>query len=235
MIYYDFHLHSALSPCGDADMTPNNIVGMAKIIGLDAIAVTDHNTVGNVRAAMEVGRELGVTVVPGMEVETAEEIHILTLYPSIEAAEYAAKEVYDHLPMIKNRPDIFGEQCFMDSEDNITGYEEKLLLTATTLSYNSLFDLVGTAGGLFIPAHVDRHSYSMLTNFGFMPDDVDIKYVELSKRVEDVQGYLESRSELKKYKLFRDSDAHYLTDLSERVNLFEIDNVSEIFKGGLLR
>ena len=235
MIYYDFHLHSALSPCGDADMTPNNIVGMAKIIGLDAIAVTDHNTVGNVRAAMEVGRELGVTVVPGMEVETAEEIHILTLYPSIEAAEYAAKEVYDHLPMIKNRPDIFGEQCFMDSEDNITGYEEKLLLTATTLSYNSLFDLVGTAGGLFIPAHVDRHSYSMLTNFGFMPDDVDIKYVELSKRVEDVQGYLESRSELKKYKLFRDSDAHYLTDLSERVNSFEIDNVSEIFKGGLLR
>ena len=184
---------------------------------------------------MEVGRELGVTVVPGMEVETAEEIHILTLYPSIEAAEYAAKEVYDHLPMIKNRPDIFGEQCFMDSEDNITGYEEKLLLTATTLSYNSLFDLVGTAGGLFIPAHVDRHSYSMLTNFGFMPDDVDIKYVELSKRVEDVQGYLESRSELKKYKLFRDSDAHYLTDLSERVNSFEIDNVSEIFKGGLLR
>ena len=235
MIYYDFHLHSALSPCGDSDMTPNNIVGMAKIIGLDAIAVTDHNTVGNVRAAMEVGRELGVTVVPGMEVETAEEIHILTLYPSIEAAEYAAKEVYDHLPMIKNRPDIFGEQCFMDSEDNITGYEEKLLLTATTLSYNSLFDLVGTAGGLFIPAHVDRHSYSMLTNFGFMPDDVDIKYVELSKRVEDVQGYLESRSELKKYKLFRDSDAHYLTDLSERVNSFEIDNVSEIFKGGLLR
>ena len=235
MIYYDFHLHSALSPCGDADMTPNNIVGMAKIIGLDAIAVTDHNTVGNVRAAMEVGRELGVTVVPGMEVETAEEIHILTLYPSIEAAEYAAKEVYDHLPMIKNRPDIFGEQCFMDSEDNITGYEEKLLLTATTLSYNSLFDLVGTAGGLFIPAHVDRHSYSMLTNFGFMPDEVDIKYVELSKRVEDVQGYLESRSELKKYKLFRDSDAHYLTDLSERVNSFEIDNVSEIFKGGLLR
>ena len=235
MIYYDFHLHSALSPCGDADMTPNNIVGMAKIIGLDAIAVTDHNTVGNVRAAMEVGRELGVTVVPGMEVETAEEIHILTLYPSIEAAEYAAKEVYNHLPMIKNRPDIFGEQCFMDSEDNITGYEEKLLLTATTLSYNSLFDLVETAGGLFIPAHVDRHSYSMLTNFGFMPDDIDIKYVELSKRVEDVQGYLESRSELKKYKLFRDSDAHYLTDLSERVNSFDIDNVSEIFKGGLLK
>ena len=235
MIRYDFHLHSALSPCGDMDMTPNNIVGMAKIKGLTAIALSDHNTTGNVRAAMEVGKEYELTVIPGMEVETEEEVHILTLYPSVEAAEYASEEVYKKLPMIRNRPEIFGEQCLMDAEDNITGHEEKLLLTATTLSMNSLYDLVKTAGGLFIPAHIDRHSYSVLTNLGCIPKDRDIRYVELSKRVEDVAGYLESRPELSDYVIFRDSDAHYLEDISEPVNSFDIDDVTDIFKGGLLR
>ena len=216
-------------------MTPNNIVGMAKIKGLTAIALSDHNTVGNVRAAMEVGREYELTVIPGMEVETEEEVHILTLYPSIEAAEYASEEVYKKLPMIPNRPEIFGEQCFMDAEDNITGHEEKLLLTATALSMNSLYDLVKTAGGLFIPAHIDRHSFSVLTNLGCIPGDRDIRYVELSKRVEDVAGYLDSRPELKEYVIFRDSDAHYLEDISEPINGFDIDDVMDIFKGGLLR
>lgn len=93
-IKYDFHMHSALSPCGDMDMTPNNIVNMAKLIGLDAIAVTDHNSIGNVRSAMKVGESVGLKVVPGMEVETNEEVHILTLYPDISAAEYVAEIVY---------------------------------------------------------------------------------------------------------------------------------------------
>lgn len=232
MIYYDFHIHSALSPCGDADMTPNNIIGMAKIKELDAVAVTDHNTVGNVRSAMEVGQQLGVTVIPGMEVETEEEVHILTLYPSIEAAEYVASEVYKKLPPISNRPDIYGEQCFMDADDNITGYEEKLLLSPAMMSIETLFSVVEEAKGLFIPAHVDRHSYSILTNLGFMPDNIDIKFIELSKRVEDIESYLDSRSELKKYKVFRDSDAHYLGDISERINYFDIDNIDELFNGG---
>lgn len=232
MIYYDFHIHSALSPCGDADMTPNNIVGMAKIIGLDAVAISDHNTVGNVRAAMEVGRRLCVKVIPGMEVETEEEVHILTLYPSIDAAEYAADAVYKKLPDIPNRPDIFGEQRIIDSDDNIIGYENKLLLSASAMSIDSLFALVKEAGGLFIPAHVDRHSYSILTNLGFMPDNIDIRCIELSKRVEDVGAYLDSRPELKKYKIFRDSDAHYLSDISEREAFLDIDNIGELFKGG---
>ncbi|MBO4898071.1 MAG: PHP domain-containing protein [Clostridia bacterium] len=231
MIYYDFHIHSALSPCGDNDMTPNNIVGMAKVTGLDAVAVTDHNTVGNVRAAMKVGEEYDVTVIPGMEVETEEEVHILTLYPTIEAAEYAAAEVYKKLPDIKNKPEIFGEQRIMDEEDNIIGYEDKLLLSATSLSIESLFDLVKTAGGLFAPAHVDRHSYSILTNLGFMPDNIDIRYIEISKLVEDTGAYMESRPELKKYKILRDSDAHYLPDISPKEACLDFDDIRDLFKG----
>ena len=230
MIYYDFHIHSALSPCGDNDMTPNNIVGMAKVTGLDAIAVTDHNTVSNVRAAMKVGEEMQIKVLPGMEVETEEEVHILTLYPTVEAAEYAAAEVYKKLPDIKNKPEIFGEQQIIDEEDNVTGYEEKLLLSAAALSLDSLFDLVKTAGGLFIPAHVDRHSYSVLTNLGFMPDYLDIRYIEVSKRVEDVKSYTESRSELKKYNVLRDSDAHYLQDISQKEAFLDFDDIGKLFE-----
>ena len=229
MIYYDFHIHSCLSPCGDMDMTPNNIVNMAMLSGLDTIAVSDHNSIGNVASCIEVGKACGVTVLPGMEVETAEEVHMLTLYPSLDAAEEIYNEVYKNLPPIKNRPEICGQQAYMDSENNITGYEEKLLISPTSLSMNKLFDMVKSAGGLFIPAHVDRHSYSVLTNLGFIPDDLDIKTIEVSKNVEDLDAYLDSRSDLKKYKIFRNSDAHYLGDIAEKNSYIDCKNISELF------
>ncbi len=229
MLYYDFHIHSALSPCGDEDMTPNNIVNMAAISGLDAIAVSDHNSVKNVRAAMEVGKSVGVAVIAGMEVETEEEVHILTLYPSPDAAEAAAAEVYKALPDIKNRPEIFGRQLIMDAEDNITGIEEKLLISPAAMSVNRLFDVVKSVGGLFIPAHVDRHSYSVLTNLGFIPDDLDIRRIEVSKSTADLAAYLDGRPELKKYEIMRNSDAHYLADISQRGAYLEIDTADELF------
>lgn len=230
MLYYDFHIHSALSPCGDADMTPNNIVNMAAISGLNAIAVSDHNSVGNAEAAMEAGKLCGVTVIPGMEVETEEGVHILTLYPGIEEAKFVAGKVYEALPDIANRPEIFGEQVFMDKDDNIVGYEEKLLISPANISINSLFDLVLSAGGLFIPAHVDRHSYSILTNLGFIPDDLDIKNIEVSKGVEDLDLYLENRQDLRKYKIFRNSDAHYLADIAQKGAYLECDYAEELFR-----
>ncbi len=232
MLYYDFHIHSALSPCGDMDMTPNNIVNMAALSGLDTIALSDHNTIGNVRAAQKVGEACGVTVIPAMEVETSEEVHILTLYPDMDSAEYAAKKVYESLPDIKNRPDIFGQQAYMDWEDNIVGYEEKLLISPAMLSLNELYDIVKTAGGLFIPAHVDRHSYSILTNLGFIPDDLPVEHIEISKSTIDVEAYLESRPELKRYRVFRSSDAHYLQDIAQREAFLAADSISDIFKKG---
>ncbi|MBQ7985716.1 MAG: PHP domain-containing protein [Clostridia bacterium] len=229
MIYYDFHIHSCLSPCGDKDMTPNNIVNMAALSGLNAIAISDHNTVGNVKACMEVAKEVGITVLAGMEVETEEEVHILTLYPTLEAAQEAASEVYKKLPAIKNRPEIFGEQVFMDKDDNITGYEEKLLISPAAMSMNYLFDVVKSVGGIYIPAHVDRHSYSVLTNLGFIPDDIDIKNIEISRMTQDVESYLAAREELLKYKIFRNSDAHYLQDIATPEAY--ISDISELFGG----
>ena len=233
MLYYDFHIHSALSPCGDEDMTPNNIVNMAKLCGLDTIAVSDHNSVKNAKAAIEAGKRIGLTVLPAMEVETEESVHILTLYPDMESAEEAAKAVYNALPDIKNRPEIFGRQLIMDADDNITGVEERLLISPTSLSVNSLFDMVKSVGGLFIPAHIDRHSYSILTALGFMPQDLDIKMVEISKNTTDLTAYLESRPELKKYRILRNSDAHYLDQLSERDAFLDTDNAFNLFKGAI--
>lgn len=229
MLYYDFHIHSALSPCGDNDMTPNNIVNMAAISGLNAIAVSDHNSVKNVKATVEAGKKCGITVIPAMEVETEEEVHILTLYPSVEAAKEAGDAVYKALPDIKNRPEIFGEQLIMDENDGITGIEEKMLISPTALSINSLFDIVKSVGGIFVPAHIDRHSYSILTNLGFMPEDLDIKTVEISKNTADISAYLESRKELKRYRILRNSDAHYLENISQKDAFLDFDNPFEIF------
>ena len=192
MLFYDFHIHSALSPCGDDDMTPNNIVNMAAISGLDVIAVSDHNSIGNASSVIKAGKKCGIKVIPGMEVETEEEVHILTLYPDIKSAKYVADFVYDKLPDIENRPEIFGNQYLMDEDDNILGTEKKLLLSPTAISLNKLFDIVTDAGGLFIPAHVDRHSYSILTNLGFIPDDLNIKYIEISKNTSELNSFLEN-------------------------------------------
>lgn len=229
MLKYDFHIHSALSPCGDREMTPNNIVNMAAVMGLDCIAISDHNTTGNAKAVIKAGERIGVKVIPGMEVETEEEVHILTLFKNLDAAEDLAKQIYGFLPDIKNRPDIFGEQLYIDEDDNVVGTEEKLLISPAQISINKLFDLVKERGGAFIPAHVDRHSYSVLTNLGFIPDDLDIRFIEVSKTVSDVGEYLNSRPDLKRYSVIQSSDAHRLESLVCEPGILTVDT-EELFK-----
>ena len=121
MLYYDLHIHSCLSPCGDKDMTPANIAGMAAVKGLDVIALTDHNSCRNCPAAMRHAEDLGITLIPGMELTTSEEVHVVCLFPTLEAAMDFDQYVYLHLLPVKNRPDIFGEQLILDEKDQITG------------------------------------------------------------------------------------------------------------------
>ena len=230
MIKYDFHIHSALSPCGDEDMTPGNIVGMAYIAGLDVIAISDHNTVGNVRAAMKVGEELGVKVLAGMEVETAEEVHVLTLFPDIESAEEIAKVVYDSLPPVENKPEIFGRQLYMNEKDEVVGEEKKLLISPTSLPIEQVFELVKKAGGLAVPAHIDRHSYSVLTNLGFIPEELEVTWVEMSNTVADPLQFVANRKDLSGLSVMQNSDAHYLKDIASKENVLECD-ISLLFKG----
>jgi len=214
----DLHIHSALSPCSDDDMTPNNIVNMAILKGLDFIAITDHNSAGNLKPVIECAKGTNLVVVPGMEVETAEEVHLICLLPALEAAISLQNIVYDALPDLKNRPDIFGKQLIMDEHDNITMELDRLLITACSLTIEEVFRIVSGLGGVVIPAHVNRDSYSIISVLGLIPGNLGIRYVEIlpGSFYEPPYGT----------KPIISSDAHRLGDILERVSFIELKEKS---------
>lgn len=229
--YIDLHIHSALSPCADNEMTPNNIVNMAWLKGLDVIAVTDHNSVENCRAVMKCAQERGILVIPGMEVETREEVHVVCLFPDMGSAIEMQSVIWSGLPDIKNRVDIFGEQLKMDDQDNIIGKIDRLLVTASDIGVDDVFEIVEGLGGVALPAHIDRASYSLLSNLGFIPEELRIRYLELSKKC-DLQNFLEQNKGFGKYRYIKSSDAHILGDILEKEFCLEVKSLSieDLFK-----
>ena len=219
--YCDLHIHSALSPCGDADMTPNNIVNMACLSGLDIIAVADHNSIGNVEACMKVAESLPITVVPAMELETSEEVHFLCLFENIDVAREFDEWLTPHKATHKNRPEIFGEQQYMDENDEVTGTEENLLVTATQVSIYDVKKKIDTLPAVIIPAHVDRSSYSIISNLGFVPEDLLFSTIEISKNITK-EECLSLYPYLEKYNIITDSDSHYLDTFYEKENPIEL-------------
>lgn len=220
-LYYDFHIHSALSPCGDNDMTPNNLINMSIIKGLDAVALTDHNACENVRAAAAVAGDK-IIFIPGMEVETSEEVHIVTLFPTADAAEEMQRILDDSSPFIPNRPEIFGNQYIMDENDEICGEIDRMLVTASGLDIYTVVAAAKDLGGIAYPAHIDRESYSVLSNLGFIPPDLDISAVEITEKSRAALGGEYSN----RYNIITSSDAHYLWDISERNHYIEVSDAS---------
>lgn len=215
-ISVDLHIHSVLSPCGDVMMTPGNLVGMAKINGLEAIALTDHNAMQNISAAMKIGEAYDLVVIPGMELETAEEIHVVCLFPDTESlSAFQDVVVESYGPKIPaNRPEIFGKQLIYNEEDEECGELERMLLIPSGITIDDVFGIVEGLGGIAFPAHVDRDSYSVLTTLGALPYGYKNGFVEIScecSREEIVKTY----PELEKYKLLPSSDAHYIDKIQE--------------------
>lgn len=220
-LYYDFHIHSALSPCGDNDMTPNNLINMSIIKGLDAVALTDHNACENVRAAAAVAGDK-IIFIPGMEVETSEEVHIVTLFPTADAAEEMQRILVGSSPYIPNRPEIFGNQYIIDENDEICGEIDRMLVTASGLDIYTVVAAAKDLGGIAYPAHIDRESYSVLSNLGFIPPDLDISAVEITEKSRAaLEGEYSNR-----YNIITSSDAHYLWDISERNHYIEVSDAS---------
>ncbi len=210
----DLHIHSCLSPCADLLMTPGNIINEALRIGLDYIAITDHNTAGNVQVAMELAQASKLKIVPGMEVETREEVHLLCLFPSLDLLLAWDQIVDQNLPALKNDTEHFGDQLLTDSNDQYRAHEERLLATATRLSVAETVSGVTKLDGIIIPAHVDKPVNSIIRQLGFIPADSEIKMIEISRntRPEDL---FSKYPYLQEYRFICGSDSHYLDDIGK--------------------
>lgn len=220
----DLHIHSCLSPCADGDMTPYNIVNMAALKGLDLIALTDHNSARNCPGAAMAAKSAGIGFIPGIEVTTAEEIHVVCLFKSLDTALEMDRLIYESLLPIKNRPDIFGRQLVMDSEDGIIAEEPRLLITASSLSINELIQEVRRRQGLFIPAHVTRPSGGILPILGAFPAELRADaYEHHSAEIPDPG--------LKHLPRLCSSDAHCLTCILEGDSALPLPLISADFAG----
>lgn len=211
---YDLHIHSCLSPCGDNDMTPANIVGMAAVKQLDVIALTDHNSCKNCAPFMEMADTYDIIAIPGMELCTAEEVHVLCLFPDLYAASDFDRCVYDKMLQIPNKPDIFGEQLLYNNKDEIIGSEPNLLICSTSIGFDDVYDLVSDHQGVMIPAHIDKSANSLLANLGFVPPDSRFTCVEL-KDLSKLHELSNSNPYLEHCQILCNSDAHYLEHISE--------------------
>ncbi len=180
----DLHIHSCLSPCASLDLSPRRIVERAQEEGLDLIAITDHNTARNVPAILQQAEKFGVKILPGMEVQSREEIHILTLFPDWPSLHSWAVLVREHLPAIPNDPEFFGDQPVVDAEGNILEFEERLLINSVDYSLNEIRGQVFQRGGLFIPAHFDKDSLSLVSQLGFVPFDLAPDALEMGRKTQ---------------------------------------------------
>ena len=221
----DLHIHTLLSPCGDLDMTPSEIVRLAKERGLDIIGITDHNTTKHGRLAREYGRQAGIYVLTGVEITTKEEAHCLAFFDSDEDLDTFENYLQENLPDIPNDTDKFGYQVQIDKEENIIYEEPKLLLSAIDKTVEEIAGKVHALNGLFIPAHIDRPKFSIPSQLGFIPFDLDIDAVEISHNT-NREDYLSKNKYLKQKTFIQSSDAHYPDRIGSAHCYFNIENFS---------
>ncbi len=208
-LFCDLHIHSCLSPCGSDDMTPSNICGMAMLKGLNMIAVTDHNTARNLPAVKACADAYGLLLIPGMEITTREEVHLLGYFPTVDTALSFSEFLRGHMPNKKNKPSFFGNQLVMDEDDNVIAEEDELLIGAADLPLSELVKLIREAEGVPVPAHINRGSNGLLINLGFVPEDLRLTAVEVWRGLPCAHTPQEGRVVL------HSSDAHYLGDIME--------------------
>jgi hypothetical protein len=217
-ILADLHVHTVLSPCADVEMIPPLIVERALHLGLGLIAITDHNTADNCGSVIKAAQDTGLVVLPGMEVQTSEEVHVICLFDTLEQALTWQGIVVNHLPGLPNREDSFGAQFVVDANGEYVRTETRLLLTSTDLTLGETVSRITGLGGMAIPAHVDRMSYSLLANLGFVPPGLNCPALELFR----LTFPDEARArwpELAAWPLIRGGDAHRLSEIGPALRL----------------
>ncbi|MBQ7160638.1 MAG: PHP domain-containing protein [Clostridia bacterium] len=229
---YDLHIHSCLSPCADDDMTPGNIAGMGSLNGLGIMALTDHNTCGNCPSFFKACRTYGIVPVPGMELTTSEDVHIICLFPELENAMAFDAEIAPRIMPIKNRPEIFGNQLYIDGEDEVCGTQERLLISATDLDIAAAVKKAGEYGGVCYPAHIDRPSNGIIAMLGDIPPEYGFRCVEFNDGANETE-YREKYAVVKNTRALVSSDAHRLWQISDGTNRLDIDD--EPYSSSLVR
>jgi PHP family Zn ribbon phosphoesterase len=176
----DLHIHSALSACADDDMTPNNIVNMARLLGLQAISVTDHQSALNSFVISRLAEQAGILFVPGIEVQTREEVHLLCYFPDLTCLDSFSVWLRGRLPRRDNVPRHFGRQLVFSRADEVVGEERELLQQSAEASLEEVCLETGRLGGCFVPAHFDRPSFGIMSQLGFLPETPTFTTVESS-------------------------------------------------------
>ncbi|GAA4653565.1 PHP domain-containing protein [Anaerocolumna aminovalerica] len=204
-------------------MTPANIIAMAALKKLDVVALTDHNSSKNCPAFLAMAKQYGIIAIPGMELCTQEEVHVLCLFSRLEDAMNFDGYVYEHLLPVPNNQSIFGRQQIYNEEDKVIGEEPYLLINATDISFEEVYDLVKGYNGIMLPAHIDRTANSLLYNLGFIPPESKFSCVELYDK--DKMEYLRKENPyLTNCNIITNSDAHYLEHINEPVNFIRCES-----------
>ncbi|MEO0230173.1 MAG: PHP domain-containing protein [candidate division WOR-3 bacterium] len=226
----DLHIHSALSPCGSLEMSPKAIVESALKKELNLIAVTDHNSYENAFYTGKIANKYGIQVLYGMEVQTSEEVHVLAFFDTFESLENFGKVIHEHLPDIPNNPEFFGDQVVVDENDEIVRFEEKLLINSVDFTIDEVVSLIKSYGGLSVLSHVNASHFSIVSQLGFVPQEVSVDALEITYdlRPED----LEALNLPQKFPVITSSDSHYLADIGRGYTVFfmESPSIEEIKK-----
>jgi len=213
----DLHVHTCLSPCGDDKMTPTAIVNRATKAGLDMIAICDHNSAENVNAVIKACASSGLAVIPGMEITSCEEVHILGLFATERDLASLQNLIYEKLPG-ENSEEAFGPQVVVDEYDNVLGTNDRLLIGATTLTVEQVVEEIHKRGGLAVASHIDRERFSLIGQLGFIPKGLDLDAVEVANVASAARDY--------GYPVISSSDAHFLEDIASSSTCFMIEDAS---------
>jgi len=221
----DLHIHTVLSPCGDLDMSPTNIIAKAREKGLDIIGITDHNSTRHCSLIRDLAIPAGIFVLMGAEVTTREEVHCLSFFENDDQLSEFQVYLEKHLPPVPNDTQKFGYQVVVDKDEQIQEEIEYLLISALDQSINQVEQKVHSLGGIFILAHIDRPSYSITSQLGFVPDELQIDGVEISSgcKKESVLPFLPKQGNLS---IIRSSDAHYPDQIGKVFTSFEMEHRS---------
>ena len=226
----DLHVHTVLSPCAEVEMIPPLIVQAALELNIDIIAITDHNASANVSAVQKAAQGTTLKVLPGMEIQTHEDVHLLCLFENLTDLESWQAQVNESLPDTLNRAEFFGEQYEVDEQGEYIRTEPRMLLTSTRFSIDDVFERVNALGGLVIPAHVERTTYGLFPTLGLLSDQWPILGFEISRHTTPEQARM-NFPPIGSYPLIQNGDVHRLNEfIGSTIFVLEEPTINEIYK-----